>query len=889
MFTACRTAAVLCLAGLSSNGIGACASASDPPAAVTVPPPARPARLAPDAQSQAARCPATVPRAASHDDPDASLEPLVPASECSSLDEGTLGSVERALLVPAPPDRSALPFAPWDHVTTPARLEDVARRLALSPDERAMLSRQGFVVPARLDAADYVLALHEVFQSELPLYVSVDAVLSAIYASNDRLIATVESAELVPLLTTVLDRMHRALPAAAVDYPPEVAADVDTYLTVARRLLEGPAKSALGDDAAADRLVALAEAAGPMAAVDVFGRSRIVDFSAYKPRGHYARVPTGSEADPSDAPPDLRAYFRAAMWLSRLELNLVTRSCPSSSPAGAAADTSREATDAVALADLADRAGALCDITRLDQAWGLLAGAREDVSVEEVAALSSPFRHGKLTVESTARQLAAAIGDRFQRTTLTQYAYEGCGTQLPVVHTMLGARVVPDTTMLAPLVHGQTVDRQMLGPADVAYSLGHDRALPYLAGDLATFPDLRKQLDVARAIAAAPVRGTDLYSTWFRAVRGLGSPAPGETPSFMRTDAFRDLRLNSTVAAFGELRHNYVLMAAQLYSEAGCDIPDGFVEPAPAVYDALVAYADRGAEVMAVLDAGDTTGAIAYFRRTGRILRVLRAIGDDELANRPLSADARRFLSMVVEITEGTHGTGGSPRFGGWYLDLFRDYHEAFGSSSFVADYFTSSDTGDVAHVGVHGVKLGVFVVDTAGPPRVVVGPVADAYGYTGSHGTRLTDEEALHLPDASRERPWAFSYTVAAPPEPPLTVRVVRVGPGKDDRAPPVTLELSSSRALGPVSVELVDHHRRPRASATVSVSATPARLTLHPAPAPPDDSGYEGIHVHAGSFDAFVLGTDDPTEGNQPLRVSTGVVLRFGGMRGARKARRR
>ena len=49
--------------------------------------------------------------------------------------------------------------------------------------------------------------------------------------------------------------------------------------------------------------------------------------------------------------------------------------------------------------------------------------------------------------------------------------------------------------------------------------------------------------------------------------------------------------MNTAVAAYGQLRHNYVLIAGQAYDEGGCEIPDGYVEPNVPLYEDLLAYA----------------------------------------------------------------------------------------------------------------------------------------------------------------------------------------------------------------------------------------------------------------------------------------------------------
>src|SRR5262249_4487635 len=157
--------------------------------------------------------------------------------------------------------------------------------------------------------------------------------------------------------------------------------DLDLYLTVARSLLaDQPMPSALGD-AAVDReaaaLVAQAKAASEMTAVTMFGRGRMIDFTQFTPRGHYA-----------DA--EMQPYFRAAMWLSRLEFNLVSRSSRSSAPGDSPdpRETPREDIDALALADLVIAANQGDALAHFEQVFGWLAGRREDIALPMLAKLA---------------------------------------------------------------------------------------------------------------------------------------------------------------------------------------------------------------------------------------------------------------------------------------------------------------------------------------------------------------------------------------------------------------------------------------------------------------------------------------------------------------------
>jgi hypothetical protein len=676
-------------------------------------------------------------------------------------------------------------------------------------------------------------------------------VLDAIYAGNDSLIADVEDAQLAPALVQLLDALACALPAAAADYPKETVRDLDVYVAVARALVRGDAPASMFGDASveaeATALVNRAIDARELARTPLFGRDRMIDFTAYTPRSHYA------------ATEPRKRYFRASMWLSRLELNLVSRSSRSSQP-GELPDpreTPREDIDALALADLVGHAHQDTALAKLDRAWALFAGRREDISIAQLALLRTQANITSLTDPGAATKLRAAIGDRFQRTARLHYMPDGSKI-LPAITTLLGPRVVPDAAATRPLVQGEVPGRENLGAADMAYALGHDRARDYLADERAKYPTLDRQLDVARGIVLHAPRGSDdMYSAWLDAIAGLAQSPAGARPSFTATPAYADLRIDSALAAFGQLKHNFVLIAGESYFEGGCEIPDGYVEPAPATYDALIDYAKRGERAMAELDADGSLGARAYFARVGTILGVLRTIQTDELADRALTSDERSFLSMIAEMQPGT--TGNAPSYTGWWFDMFRHRElDGLAAPDFIASYFTG---GTIAYLGATSPRVGIFVVDTGGAPRLAVGPVARAYEYHGEVQHRLDDAAGKALADAKRVAPWAASYTVAAPLEPDI---YIRWEPGDEK---PITVRAQSD--VGDVTIELYDHHRRALQKMTKHVKNGTTVFGLHVT----EDgntglihmrgskTAIEGLHVQAGNYHEWLdLGDVEP-----------------------------
>jgi hypothetical protein len=778
-------------------------------------------------------------------------------NRCSVADDN-IRSLEDAILGapdPSPPREATR--APRGG--PPQYLDLIDRRFLLDAPERAMLAANGFVVPARLTSSSYGAAFHDIFQSELPIFVTSDAILHAVYAGNDKVLSRIETSVLEPALRRALAQMTCAFPSVAADYPRDVANDVDVYLGVADALLnrrEAPPPTPLGNQAEVARIRdALNAAEGFLGAPDgppfvLFGRPRVVDASAFKPRGHYET--------------NLSAYFRAAMWFSRLELNLVSRSCKSSHPSQVPdpSETPREDLDALALADLAERSGALPAFAKVDRAWSVLAGRREDVSLTDLVALRKRAGIESIKDPDAAAKLRTAIGTGWKRTARTHFTPDGT-TELPAIATILGARIGPDTAPTRRIVNDVIPGRVMLHAADMAYVLGNDRSKAYLAKDLTDFPTLASQLEIARADARSAMTGEDLYSSWLRGIMALSTTPAGTLPSFMSTTAWSDLRLDTTITAFGQLRHNYVLIAAGTYESYGCQIPDGYVEPAPEMLDGVIAYAERGARAVKELDPKDGSSTVAYFGRLAKVMKALRRIVARELTGEPLHDDEKRFLGMVAEFAEDYRcfDSCAPPTYTGWWYDLFIDrIADGTAAPEFVADYYASTNTGQVAYIGAKEPHLGVFVVDTNGSARAMVGPVAHGYEHVGGIEARLTDAQAHEVTDLVE--PWSASYTVPAPAEPPLSLKEVvvpqaaRPGAGAVpvffDGAPrrtgPVTLEAQSKRELGPVTVELLNHHRQPIAHETHSVGVTPVRFVFPVATIRGGPLEVQGVRVRVG-----------------------------------------
>ena len=193
--------------------------------------------------------------------------------------------------------------------------DSIEIKLNLSEGEKSLINKNGFVVSERLNRYSFVSALGDIYHKDLPVFVTTDMILHSFHRSYDEILKTVELTSLIPKLEEFLGRLSSAIPLLEEKYTSDFMKarlkDVDIYLSVARRLLNQQELPYYTENTnSVDQLITkvLAE---EFYTLPFFSEvPRKIDFSQFKPRGHYD----------SEIYPKLKAYFRAMIWIGRMEL-----------------------------------------------------------------------------------------------------------------------------------------------------------------------------------------------------------------------------------------------------------------------------------------------------------------------------------------------------------------------------------------------------------------------------------------------------------------------------------------------------------------------------------------------------------------------------------------
>lgn len=635
----------------------------------------------------------------------------------------------------------------------PAEAEFIDRiqesALALNGEELVKLADNGFVVSTNQAFPTFVRGYAAIYSEHLPVYISADAILEAVHSSYDSILMSVEQQALIPGMKQLLAEMHAALANPPIPVSEDVVADVDEYLAIARTLLDGSPVSPIAGGGAevVQQLVAAALGADGLEAVTLFGVQREIDTSQFTPRGHYTESV------------DLERYFRAMMWLGRIDFRLIE-----TLPDGSRMFHRDQYEATLLLRSLMTQN----DVERwvaIDDAIGAFVGESDNLVLSEVDALVSELGGMSAALAGDDETVASTIlagGYGMQRIASHLMVNDGTVKTLPLNRSflLLGQRYVLDSHVFSRVVYDRIKGRMMPDPLDVAFAaLGNDQALQLLEPQLRQFPEYPGALARMRVLADAHDEeywNQNLYNLWLSSLRALSpskatqDPGAAGLPEIVGTEAWGRRMLNTQLASWAQLRHDTLLYAKQSYTGIpACDFPDAYVDPYPEFFSRLSRFAEKGKEVANQLEAslGVTSDAVvSYFSTLAAAAQVLTEMAEHQRTGTPFSDAHMEFINRAVRVEQQDVVCATVEVPDGWLADLYFDRDSSIEFDPTIADVHTQpadaagNIIGHVLHVGTGFPRKMVITANTCSGPRAYVGVAFAYHEQVTTNFERLTD-----------------------------------------------------------------------------------------------------------------------------------------------------
>ncbi|MBK6589233.1 MAG: DUF3160 domain-containing protein [Acidobacteria bacterium] len=649
------------------------------------------------------------------------------------------------------------PYSVTPQLKEVSNLAHFNRKMPISPQKRAMLAKNLFAV-----SPTKTKQLFQIYEDndykDIPSFVTTDAVLHLYHIFFDFTLRTVEEQSLTP----VLHRLTEGMLADSVKTWNETdnvqlkdaaLKNVVYFAVAARNLGLKPTVPS-----AAENLIRietdLIDRHEGMKIGAIFPYE--VDYSQFIPRGHYTRTET------------LQRYFRVMMWYGLAPFALRSNE-------KRADETIRQS---ILLTRSLYRTKLIDEWHKIYEPTAFYVGTADDLTPADWrSAMDATFGENARMAEFADLQRFDAFVEAAQLLRPARIQYRRLiapgKTVAPdpkVQFRFMGQRYIPDSEILQKL----SIPMKRVFPAslDVMAVLGSGRAANILDANPAIYnpqnwaeynPEREK---LVRQFAQVPAETwtSNLYWSWLNALRTLNEPVPGGYPSFMKTEAWQDKSLNSSLASWAQLRHDTILYGKQSGAEMGDGSEPapykGYVEPNVRFWSQMLELTKKSREGLTSrkLMPEELEGKFESFEET---LINLKTISEKELRNEKLTEDeydSIRAIGGTLEYLTLSVMTGNP--------DTWELVNETDKDMACIADVHTGGDRVLEEAVG-HANEI-LVIVPVEGKLVLTRGAVFSYYEFIHPAADRLTDEK------------WQKMVNLGRAPEPPAWTRSFLIAAGK-------------------------------------------------------------------------------------------------------------
>jgi len=649
-------------------------------------------------------------------------------------------------------------FQPLPSAVTPSLKDysvDVSKlsgldKLGVDDAGKSALAKNLFYLTPSSDAQIYDV-YKSLSEAGLPAFVTTDSVLHTYHVLFDYILRMLEvqhfSPDILDLSKLLYDESKAQMDSATESVKTAALKNTAFYAVALTLLGESPSIPSSANGMVHDEL-SLIKAHEGFSKSPIFGYNE--DYSQYVPRGHYDRNDT------------LRKYFMAMMWYGRMSFRLKDKDNP---------ELPKEQTRQAILITLALKGKAFDLWKGIYEPTVFFVGETDDLSAYDYSSLIPEVYGGSVSLTDLADDVKLqAFMDKALKlkapkivsTELTDTDYEESGTDTVKGFRFMGQRFIPDSYMFQELVYAKvgTQSDPRLFPMglDVMAVLGSKRAYDILDKiyNETHYKNYVKQMESLKSQFAALGADTwtqNLYWCWLYCLMPLLNEKGDGYPTFMKSQAWTDKELDTSLGSWAELRHDTILYAKQSYTMRATAImtppepPKGYVEPNPELYGRLASLAGMTIDGLKsrnlLLDVfGDRLSKLKD------LLAALKAISEKELTGTTLSQDEYDTIRYVGGTLEGI------TTFPPEVKDAITS--DTDDRMAVVADVHTDVNSNKVLEEGV-GDPYYIYVAVPAGGSVVVAKGAAFAYyEFKWPMDDRLTDSK------------WQDMLKGGSPPEAP-------------------------------------------------------------------------------------------------------------------------
>ena len=557
----------------------------------------------------------------------------------------------------------------------------------LTSAEKDLLSNNHFMVSQRLESYSWAEAFVNIYYNDLPLFISSDFVLYTLHNSYDAILQTLEWQFLEPNLIELLKAMYDAYPALYSKYSSDsrfddVLADVDLYVSVAYSLLLDKTYTPRSHQPEKYNEIMQAVQDEQLKFTCLFteSRARKIDFSQFKPRGHYNKIIYTTEGQKT-----LENYFRAMMWLGRIDFLMTAPPENPWEPDWTVDELRRMQQGAILLNELLYSCGKKELLDKHEKIITFLVGPDDNMTPDELKELtdclliepedlfnSSAYEQFKDTLDAS---------DDYGQKIMSNFFYvdpfSSDPGKLPVSFKLLGQKFLIDSYVTSEVVYDRIiyndkkVYRGLPDPLDVMAVFGNEDAMALLEDEMEVYKYAYKISSLKYLVDAydEDFWEQSLYNTWLSAIRELNPPASSyNLPYFMKTTAWHHEKLNTQLTSWAELRHDNILYGKQSYTGGtGCSYPYTFIEPYPVLYEKLQLFAQNAADFFRDVFDGtqlsSNSNIVSYYTRYSELMGNFKSIAEKELSATLIDEDDITFLKTMINDYMAS-----GPFISGWFI-----------------------------------------------------------------------------------------------------------------------------------------------------------------------------------------------------------------------------